>query len=88
MDEEKVISMLREKSRSSFREFDDRSFADIYLFQVWRPVDSVIGKFSAVAAIGSAMIDRRTNDAIDGRADGKSQQQVARFVVLELHLVK
>lgn len=73
MDEEKVISMLREKSRSSF---------------LWRPIDSVIGKFSAVAAIGSAMIDRRTNDAIDGRADGKSQQQVARFVVLELHLVK
>lgn len=57
---------MREKSRSSFREFDDRSFADIYLFQVWRPIDSVIGKFSAVAAIGPAMIDRRTNDAIDG----------------------
>lgn len=67
MDEEKVISMLREKSRSSFREFDDRSFADIYLFQVWRPIDSVIGRFSAVAAIGPpAMFDRRTNDAIDG----------------------
>lgn len=66
MDKEKVISMLREKSRSSFREFDDRSFADIYLFQVWRPIDSVIGKFSAVAAIDPAMIDRRTNDAIDG----------------------